>query len=222
MIFQKVLINDDHDAILSSIEHILSNSSVDSVERSQYCDEAYLKIKRAELDDLGFDLLITDLSFKRDHRNINLDCGEDLIEKLRAENINLPIIVYSMKDQLQKVRQLVKKHNISGYVCKDRKGSLELKQAIKSVSNGQRYLSPQVSNALSPRVDLEIEDFDIQLLKLLAKGLSQEDISIQFKSNAISPNSLSTIEKRLNKLRIQFKANNVIHLVATAKDLGLI
>jgi DNA-binding NarL/FixJ family response regulator len=220
--FQKVLINDDHDAILSSIEDILSISNVDFVERSQYCDEAYLKIKRAELDDVGYDLLITDLSFKRDHRNINLDSGEDLIEKLRTDNVNISIIVYSMKDQLQKVRHLVNNYNVSGYVCKDRKGSIELKQAIKAVSNGKRYLSPQVSGALSPRVDMEIEDFDIQLLKLLSKGLSQDEISNKLKSNDVFPNSLSTIEKRLNRLRIQFKANNAIHLVSIVKDLGLI
>lgn len=220
--FKKVLINDDHDAILSSIANILSQSHVKSIERSQYCDEAYLKIKKAELDGDSFDLLITDLSFKPDHRNINLDSGEDLIEKLRAENLQVPIIVYSMKDQLQKVRRLVNKFNVNGYVCKDRKGSIELDKAIKAVFDQQRYLSPQVSNALSPRVDLEIEDFDIYLLKLLSKGLSQEEISTKLKSNAISPNSLSTIEKRLNKLRLQFKANNAIHLVATAKDLGLI
>ena len=68
----------------------------------------------------------------------------------------------------------------------------------------------------------EINDYDIELLKQLSQGLSQEDISHNFKTNAISPNSLSTIEKRLNKLRIQFKANNAIHLVAIVKDLGLI
>ncbi|WP_033960394.1 response regulator [Psychroserpens jangbogonensis] len=220
--FQKVLINDDHDAILSSITQILSKLNVGYIERSQYCDEAYLKIKRAELDEMTFDLLITDLSFKRDHRNIDLDSGEDLIEKLRLKAPDMPIIVYSMKDQLQKVRQLVKSHNINGYVCKDRKGSRELEEAIKAVSEGKRYLSPQVSGALSPRVDLEIEDYDVQLLKLLSKGLSQDEISSKLKSKDISPNSLSTIEKRLNKLRIQFKAHNVIHLVATAKDLGLI
>ena len=220
--FQKVLINDDHDAILSSIAHILSKLDVVSIERSQYCDEAYLKIKRAELDEQTFDLIITDLSFKRDHRNIDLDSGEDLIEKLRQQNPDMPIIVYSMKDQLQKVRQLVNTHNISGYVCKDRNGSKELEAAIKAVSQGQRYLSPQVEGALSPRVDLEIEDFDIQILRLLSNGLSQDEISNDLKSNAISPNSLSTIEKRLNKLRIQFKAHNAIHLVANAKDLGLI
>lgn len=220
--FQKVIINDDHDAILNSITEILSKLKVGTVVKSQYCDETFLKIKRAELEDSKFELLITDLSFKRDHRNIDLDSGEALIEKLRHQSLDMPIIVYSMKDQLQKVRQLVKTHNINAYVCKDRKGSRELEEAIKSVYEGQRYLSPQVSRALSPRVDLEIEDYDIKLLKLLSNGLSQDEISTNFKSKNMSPNSLSTIEKRLNKLRIQFKANNAIHLVATAKDLGLI
>ena len=50
----------------------------------------------------------------------------------------------------------------------------------------------------------------------------EHDISFQFKKNNTSPSSLSTIEKHLNKLKIQFKANNAIHLVAIAKDVGLI
>jgi DNA-binding NarL/FixJ family response regulator len=220
--FKKVIINDDHDSILNSITEILSKLNVESVVKSQYCDETFLKIKRAELEESKFQLLITDLSFKRDHRNIDLDSGEALIEKLRHQALDMPIIVYSMKDQFQKVRQLVNTYNINAYVCKDRKGSRELEEAIKSVYQGQRYLSPQVLGALSPRVDLEIEDYDIQLIKQMSNGLSQDEISQLFKKNNISPSSLSTIEKRLNKLRIQFKANNAIHLVAIAKDLGLI
>ncbi len=102
------------------------------------------------------------------------------------------------------------------------RGAIELAEAIKAVSQNKRFLSPQVAQALSPKTDLEIYDYDIQLLTLLSKGLSQDEISHSLKAKDISPNSLSTIEKRLNKLRVQFKANNAIHLVATAKDLGLI
>ena len=95
-------------------------------------------------------------------------------------------------------------------------------QAIESVYDNNTFLSDQIAHALSPNSDLEIEDYDIQLIKQMANGLSQDEISQLFKKNNISPSSLSTIEKRLNKLRIQFKANNAIHLVAIAKDLGLI
>ena len=116
---------------------------------------------------------------------------------------------------------MVNKHNIDGYVCKGRRGLIELDQAIVTTYQNGQYLSPQVQQALSPKSNLEI-DYDILLIKLLSNGLSQEQIREQLKIDNISPNSLSTIEKKLNKLRIQFKANNAIHLVAIVKDLGLI
>lgn len=220
--FQKVLINDDHDAIIENVADILAKNNTVSVQKSQHCDEAFLKIKKGKLDNDCYDLLITDLSFKRDHRVTNLESGEALIERVRQEFPKLPIIVYSMKDQLQKVRSLLKKYHINGYVCKDRNGSKELEQAVNAVSNGDLYLSPQVKKALSPKTQLEIDDFDVQLLQLMSMGLSQDDISATLKLKDVFPNSLSTIEKRLNKLKSQFKANNSIHLVAITKDLGVI
>jgi len=83
-------------------------------------------------------------------------------------------------------------------------------------------LSSHVSNALRPSQDLEIDDFDLLLVEKLSHGLSQDEISSEFKTKNISPSSLSSIEKRLNKLKIEFKANNAIHLVSKVKDLGLI
>ncbi|SDR90930.1 DNA-binding response regulator [Winogradskyella sediminis] len=220
--FKKVLINEDHDAIISNITKILRELNVVSIETSQYCDEAYLKLKRANIEDAPFNLVITDLSFKKDHRATTLDSGESLIAQIRAEFPEVPIIVYSMKDQIQKIRALVNTYKINGYVCKDRKGMVELHEAIQTVYHNKVYVSPQVKKALSPKSKLEIDDFDIRLLTLLSQGQSQDEISIKLKSNGIQPNSLSTIEKRLNKLREQFKANNAIHLVAITKDLGVI
>jgi DNA-binding NarL/FixJ family response regulator len=220
--FNKVLIVDDHDAISKSVAQVLTACHVKTIENEQYCDAAFLKVKRAALDGVAFDAVITDLSFKKDHRSTNLESGEDLIAALRQDFPELPIIVYSMKNQLQKVRLLIYQYGVNAYVCKDRKGSIELVDAIKAVAQHKQYLSPQVEQALSPKTDLEIYDYDIQLLTLLSKGLSQDEISDSLKARDITPNSLSTIEKRLNKLRIQFKANNAIHLIATAKDLGLI
>ena len=219
--YRKVLIVDDHDAISKSVHQVLTACHVETIEIAQYCDDAYLKVKRAALDGSNYDLVITDLSFKRDHRSTNLESGEDLIAALRQDFPKLPIVVYSMKDQLQKVRLLINQYAVNAYVCKDRKGAIELVEAIKAVSQNKRFLSPQVEPALSPKADLEIYDYDIQLLTLLSKGLSQDEISDCLKAKYITPNSLSTIEKRLNKLRIQFKASNAIHLVAIAKDLGL-
>ncbi|WP_370099684.1 DNA-binding response regulator [Xanthomarina gelatinilytica] len=220
--FKKVILADDLVSINLGMLTVLDTLKVGQVETVQYCDDAFLRIKRAFQDQDPFDLLITDLSFKKDHRDQNYPSGESLIEALYAEYPELPIIVYSIEDRIQRVRKLLTQNGVNAYVCKGRRGLIELKEAIQAVYEQELYVSPQVAPALSKKTDLEIDDFDILVLKHLSLGLSQDQISQQLKNDGVSPNSLSTIEKRLNKLRIQFKANNAIHLVAIVKDLGLI
>lgn len=84
------------------------------------------------------------------------------------------------------------------------------------------FLSPQVEQALSSKSNLEISDYDILLLKELSFGHSKDEICELFKSKNIKPWSLSSVEKRQNKLCDHFKANNAIHLISIVKDLGLI
>ncbi|TVZ60051.1 DNA-binding NarL/FixJ family response regulator [Flavobacteriaceae bacterium MAR_2010_105] len=222
MMFSKVLVAEDMDDINKGIYNTLVNLGVANIHQVQYCDDAYLKFKKALLEQDPYELLITDMSFKSDHRKQQLTTGEELIKKLRVEAPHLKVIIYSIEDRLQKVRMLVNQHQINAYVCKGRRGLVELSKAVYALSDNQLYLSPEVKNALNPNNDLEIDEYDIQLLTQLALGLSQDEISNHFTKHNISPSSLSSIEKRLNKLRIQFKANNAIHLVAIAKDLGLI
>jgi hypothetical protein len=47
-------------------------------------------------------------------------------------------------------------------------------------------------------------------------------ITSEFRNKGITPNGSSTLEKRVNSLKIYFKARNNAHLVAIAKDLGLV
>jgi DNA-binding NarL/FixJ family response regulator len=220
--FNKVLVAEDMDAINKGVLSILSNLNIQSIEQVQYCDDAYLKIKKAEKDNCPFELLITDLSFIDDHREQKYTSGEELIEVLQLENPNLKIIAYTIEDKIQKVRRLVNKYGISAYVCKGRRGLIELSEAISAVAKNKMYLSPLVEHALSSKSELEIKEYDLTLLDLLSKGLTQQEISLYFKENDITPNSLRAIEKHLNTLRTQFEANNAIHLVSIVKDLGLI
>lgn len=220
--FSKVLVSEDMQDISKGVYASLCELGIKEIHQVQYCDDAYLKIKKAIADDAPIELLITDLSFKSDYREQKYPSGEALIKVLKHEYPSLKIIVYSIEDRLQKVRTLMTDYSVDGYVCKSRRGLIELTKAIGSVYKDKRYLSPEVSQAFNTKNNLEIDDYDIQLLMHLSHGLSQEDISDYFKKNNITPSSLSSIEKRLNKLRIDFKANNAIHLVATVKDLGLI
>ncbi len=220
--FKRVLIAEDMEDINKGVHSLLTELGITHTEQVQYCDDAYLKIKKGVLDKNPFELIITDLSFKADHRSQNYPSGEALIRKLKKEFPTLKVIVYSVEDRLQAVRSLFNKHSIDAYVCKSRSGLRNLTEAISETYKGNSYLSQEVANAFGSSNELEVDDYDISLLDHLSKGLSQEEISALYKEQHISPASLSSIEKRLNKLRVQFNANNAIHLVAIVKDLGLI
>ncbi|WP_159020947.1 response regulator transcription factor [Algibacter sp. L3A6] len=219
--FHKVLISDDLGIINQGVSTILKNLNIENVSKVQYCDEAYLKIKKAKLDNQPFDLLITDLSFIGDHREQKLKSGEDLITLVRKKHPELNVIAYSVDDRLQQVRRLVAL-GINAYVCKGRNGVSELSQAVQSVYEGKQYFSPKIAKALDNKSNLEIDIFDVELLRNISIGKSQEEISAIFKEKGASASSLSSIEKRLNKLKIQLNSKNTIHLIAIAKDLGLI
>jgi len=220
--FKKVLVSEDLGSISNGIISVLEALYIDNFQQVQYCDDAYLKIKKANQDGQPFDLLITDLSFKEDHRPQKYQSGETLIKALKQEYPKLNIIAYSIEDRPQKVRAVIQGSNANAYVCKGRNGLKELDEAVVAVFNGQTYLSPQIATALRESSTTEIDDYDIEIMQLLAKGLSQEEISRDLKSQNKSPNSLSAIEKRIVKLRTNLNAKNTIHLISIAKDLGLI
>ena len=220
--FQKVLVCDDLDSITYGVQAILDNFGISDSQKVHYCDDAWLRLQKAEIDGEPFDLFVTDLSFKNDHRPQKFTSGEALVEEVKQKFPNLKVIVYSVEDKVQKARTLIKKFGVDAYVCKGRSGLKELESAIKSAAQNTLFVSESMRQALQQKSLLEIDDFDILLLKELANGYSQEEISTRFKSQNIKPASLSSIEKRLNKLKIQFKASNAVQLIAVTKDIGLI
>lgn len=220
--FSKVLVADDLVSISTGVHRVLGELGIAITEQVNYCDDAYLKILAAQRDGQPYELLITDLSFKADHREQKIKSGDALALQLQGACPELKIIVYTIEEKPQVVRNLIQKHGINGYVCKGRQGLQQLTEAIKEVFQGNTYVSPQVVAGLRSTSVWEIDDYDIELLKQLANGLVQDEIAHYFKEKHIKPSSLSAVEKRLSLLRTQFAAKNGTQLIAKAKDLGLI
>ncbi|WP_310378226.1 response regulator [Flavobacterium sp.] len=221
--FNKVLVAEDLDTISIAVVQALEELSISEIHYAKYCDDAFLKIKRALHDNSPYDLLISDLSFKEDHRENKLKSGDELIEAVKKVQPNIKTIIFSIEDKSFRIKSLFNNLGINAYVSKGRNSIPELKKAIQSVfSNDEKILSPELSHALRDRSLLEIEAYDISLLKLLSKGLTIEEIASQFNTSGIIPNGNSSLEKRINKLKIYFKASNNVHLIAIAKDLGLV
>lgn len=221
--FTKVLVVDDIDLNNIATEKALTELGISDVTYAKYCDEALLKIKKAELDRQPFELLVSDLSFKADHRVTVLKSGEELIAEVKNLYPHIKVIAFSIDERSHSIKKLLDEMEIEAYVLKSRNSSSELKKAIQLVYSGKEtYLSPDLQFAYQDKTTSEIDNFDIQLLKQLSLGVPQDAMEHKFKELGITPNSKSTIEKRIAKLKDYFKANNPTHLVAIAKDLGLV
>ncbi|KIA95738.1 transcriptional regulator [Flavobacterium sp. JRM] len=221
--FTKVLIAEDIDFNDIAVVQVLQELNVPEIEYAKYCDDALLKIKKGLLDNHPYQLLITDLSFKPDHRETNLNSGEELIAAVKLLFPEIKIIAFSIEDKAYRIKSLFDKYNINGFVMKGRNSIPELKKAIQNAfETDKKYLPQELNYILQDKTTNEIDNYDIQLIKYLSIGVSQDSMEAKFKEAGITPNSKSTIEKRINKLKVYFKANNPTHLVAIAKDLGLI
>lgn len=223
--FQKILIAEEFDIIFSGLKATLEEIEITSTEinHASYGDEAFMKLKKGVLDNSTYDLLICDLYFLENHNSQEITTGKDLIKRVREEFPVLKIIVFSDEDKSFIIQDLHKNFKINAYVFKDRNGQKELKKAIHHIHYSEDfYISKEVKGAIHPRKAIKISEFDIFLIKCLARGCSQEDISIKLKKKRISPSSTSAIEKRLKFLKENFNANNPAHLVALAKDLGVV
>jgi len=221
--FSKILVADDIDLNNIATEKALNELNIPFTEYVKYCDDAILKLKKGQAENTPFELLITDLSFKTDHREARITSGEQLIIEVKKTFPTIKIIAFSIDDRAHKIKKLINDQDIDAYVVKHRNTAKELKKAIEVVWMGkEKYISPSILQALQDKTTSEIDDYDIQLLTQLSIGVPQENMEAKFKELNITPNSKSTIEKRIAKLKDYFQANNTIHLVSIAKDLGIV
>jgi len=221
--FKKVIIAEDIDAMNLGIQQVLKDLNIVDFQHSKFCDEAFLKIRAAIHQNEPYDLLISDLSFKTDHRKATIANGDELVQKVRTLQPDIKIIAYSVEDKSYRIKSLFDNAGVDGFVLKGLNSIEELKKAIHTISTSdQKYISPEVASALQEKNNYEIDDVDIQILKHLSLGTSQDEIIEIFKISDIRPNSKSAIEKRLSKLKDFFKANNTVHLVSITKDMGII
>ncbi|MET0945939.1 MAG: response regulator [Flavobacterium sp.] len=221
--FKKVLVAEDLDSISIAVIQVLEDLKIPTIHHVKYCDDGLLRVKKALLENAPYDLLITDLSFKSDHRKTALSSGDELIEAINTVQPSLKKIVFSIEDKSYRIKSLFNDLKINAYVSKGRNSINELRKAIEGTFKGEeKILSSDLSFSFNDKTLIEIESYDISILKLLAQGYILENIASEFKSSSITPNGTSSIEKRINKLKIYFKANNNVHLIAIAKDFGLV
>ncbi|WP_394973731.1 response regulator [uncultured Croceitalea sp.] len=221
--FKKVLVAEDHGLTGTGLKERLSLLQIPEVTVVHYCDDALLKSKGAVQQNQPFDLLITDLSFKNSYKGRRLTTGEALIAALREIQPSIKIIVYSVEHRVGKIKSLFDSYAINGFVGKDREDLNEINKAIQETFEGRQYISPSLQQSLrSAENQLELDTYDIEVLRLLSKGFKQEEIAKKFQEKNYPASSLRSIQDRLVKLKTIFEAKTPTHLVAQAMERGFI
>lgn len=219
--FGKVLIAEDHESSNFSVRKVLEELKIPNFDQVFYCDDAFKYIKKA-LKSEPYEMLITDLSFEEDDKKQLIKNGRELIKCCREIAPELKIIVFSAEHRLGVIDLLFKELKINAFVRKARSDSQELKKAVEAVYKDQTYVSHNLKLPVKSANTLEISNYDIILLNLLSEGVLQKNIPKKLQEQDIYPNSLSSVEKRINMMKLNFAAKNTEELIAFSKNMGII
>lgn len=220
--FKKILIAEDHESISISIQKTLEELHVQHIDYVSYCDDALAKVQKSHREESHYDLLITDLYYEEDHHEQKIKNGMELIQAIKEWQPNLKTIVFSAEHRSGVIDSLFKEYEINGFVRKARHDSKDLKKAIAAVYEGKNYLSLDLKQEVKKLNSRELSDYEKTLVSLLSQGVLQKNIPVYLQNNNISPNSLSSVEKKLNTLKEDLQITNNEQLVAFCKDLGII
>lgn len=218
----KVLIAEDHETANLSVQKTLEDLGIIDPHYVFYCDDALLKIRKANQDDHPYDLLITDLSFEEDHSKQKLSDGVALIAAARSVQPALRVLVFSAEKKPATIDLLYEKYAIDGYVRKARNDAQELKTAIQTIDNDQRYYPRYLRQLVGRKNAHEFTPYDVTILTLLAQGMQQNEIPDQLRLLGIKPAGQSTLEKRLHHIREVLDFSSNAQLIAYCKDMGIV
>jgi len=196
-----VLIADDHAIIRSGLRQIVQETSDIRVEAEARNGVEVMQLLRQNSPDV----VVMDISMPE--RN-----GLDTLKLIRKEHPQLPVIMLSMHEEaFYAVRSL--KAGAAAYLRKH-VAAEQLIDAIRIVSQGKRYVSPEVAEYLADAVVSEqdgdkrphekLSDREYQTLCLIASGHTLTEIAAQMK---LSVKTVSVYRARvLDKMKLRTNA----------------
>ncbi|PTY07093.1 DNA-binding response regulator [Opitutaceae bacterium EW11] len=160
----RVLLVDDHMAIrmglMTAINDALDMEVVADVEDGH---EAILEFRKHHPDVVVLDLRMQGMS------------GVETIRAIREESDAAKILIYSNYAKGEEVYQAMRA-GAAGVVVKEM--ALDrLLEAIRLVHSGEQYLPTQVAAKIGERLLARLSPREMEVLKLVAKGLSNKEIA---------------------------------------------
>lgn len=198
----KIFIADDHLLIREGLKKLLLHETdLNIVGEADNPDDTLKYVSENEVDVLILDINLPDKS------------GLDILKQLKIFKPDLHVLILSMYPEEQFAERTLKA-GASGYLTKE-SAPEELINAIRRVARGGKYISHQLAEKLIFKKDSDHElphqslsDREFQVLKLMARGRSQVDISAELN---LSTSTINTYRSRiLEKLGLKTNAE-LIH-----------
>ena len=205
----KVLLVDDHHIVLDGLESLLQKDGDFDVLASLHSGEEVLDFLSKEQPQI----LLTDYSLP----GIS---GVDFFRQVRKNYPHVKIIVLSMHDEGHIIKAVLKE-GVEGYLLKNIHHN-ELKAAIRHVSQGLPYVSPEVTRLLvdemnRPKEEPELlTDREQDVLRLIAKECPNKVIAEKL---FISERTVETHRKNIFR---KTKTSSLVGLIKFAYEHKLI
>jgi two-component system invasion response regulator UvrY len=195
----RVLIADDHAIVREGLKQILADTGDIVVAGDAGNGADAIKLARAS----DFDVLLLDISMP--DRN-----GIDILKQVRQEFPRMAVLMLSMhREDQYAIRSL--KAGAAGYLNKQSAPD-ELVTAIRTVSQGRKYISPALAQQLANQIgdDREVpphetlSDREYQTLMMIASGKTVSEIAADL---VLSVKTISMYRSRLlQKMKLRHNA----------------
>ena len=202
----KILIADDHPIVRHGLKQYLASDPELDVVGEATNGSDFLDLARKTPWDVAL------MDFTMPGRS-----GLELLSDLKREFPERPVLVLSIhSEQLHATSAL--KAGAAGYITKE-SAPQELAEAIRKVSQGGRYVSPQLGELLATEIASgtqrspheTLSDREYRVMWMLASG---KQINAIAREMTLSPSTVSTYRTRiLKKLRVKNNAELVHYAV---------
>jgi len=185
----KILIADDHAVFRRGLKETLSEAFPKVVfGEAQTAQETFELAQRED-----WNVIILDISMPG-------RSGLDILDDLRRSRPKIPVLLLTMHPEQQFARRALKA-GAAGYLTKDSVPE-ELKEAIKRISTGGRYVSATLAETLAVDLgrgaDLPIHellsDREFQVLRMIASGKTVKEVADEL---SLSVKTVSTYRSRI-------------------------
>ena len=203
----RVLVVDDHAVVRKGLRLVLdAEDDLEPVGEAGNARDAIFQARALKPDVILLDVVMPERS------------GLDVLPQLLHEHPDVKVLILSMQDDPQYVRQAFAA-GASGYVLKEA-ADTEVVTAIREVAGGGRYVHPELgarlitaeAEAARQAEEDPLSDREREVLRLLALGFTNQEIAKQL---FISVRTAETHRAHvMQKLRLQSRAELVRYAIA--------